>query len=289
MHRITSGWKHTTLRLVGMSLVGALPAMATTIAVPADQPTIAAALAVAAPGDTVHVAGGFYNEKLEVPRGLDDLTIEGDVGFGSAVIGTAGTSDDILRIRANRVTVQNLVLVGGNTAIRLDYSTGSIVRGVVVSGARAGIRVTRGSANLIGFCLIADSTGGAGIDVNRSPQTSVLYNSVANTYREGIRVQNSSTAIVFGNGVDSAAGGDGLRIYRVAAGTVSLNVVTHSANNGLRIQTSPNITVQGNRADANRNFGLRVEGSPPIAAASDLVGGANTATDNLSGDFLVLP
>src|SRR6266404_6151808 len=74
--------------------LGARSTGAATIDVPTDQPTIANAIAAAAPGDIVHVEAGTYHEKLQVPKRLTDLTLEGDPAggpFSKAFPGPAAT------------------------------------------------------------------------------------------------------------------------------------------------------------------------------------------------------
>ena len=56
-------------------LVGSA-ASAAVIAVPADQPTIQAAVAAAAAGDVVRVSPGVYPERVRITGARDGLTIE---------------------------------------------------------------------------------------------------------------------------------------------------------------------------------------------------------------------
>jgi hypothetical protein len=66
------------LGLVVLALVaagGAGGRSARVIDVPADEPTIAAAIAAALPGDTVLIEPGTYSPSVKVPAGKHDLTI----------------------------------------------------------------------------------------------------------------------------------------------------------------------------------------------------------------------
>ncbi len=271
------------------SLFGERSVGAATIDVPGDQPTIAQAIAAAAPGDVVHVEAGTYQEKLQVPGRLIALTLEGDPAGGTILEGIPGTSSDVLRVRASGVTIKDLEIHGGNVAIRIDYASGATVLDVTSDGAREGIRVNNAARSVVAGSTITNTRDGNGISVNRSNDATVSGNTVTNAKREGIRVQNSLTALVSANTVDASQGGDGIRFYHDPSGSVTSNTVTHSYVNGIRIQSSPGVTVTGNHTDDNGNYGVRVEHSPPIASSSDLASAANTAAGNLSGDFRVAP
>ena len=274
--------------IAGWALLAGASALAATINVPGDQPTIAGAIDAAAPGDVIHVEVGTYNERLEVPKGLDNLTLEGEPASGTVIEATPGTSDNILRVRSNGVLIQDFTLRGGNTAVRLDYSTGSTVRFMTIEGPREGIRVTNGAFDEITECVISDTTGGAGVKVSNSPHVSVGV-WVINARRDGIRVQNSPGALIHGNAVEGTRGGDGIRLSRIVDGTADLNFVQNNAKNGMRIQSSPGIVVENNEADFNGEYGIRVEHSPPIASVTDLENAGNAGTDNGSGNFRVIP
>jgi len=269
--------------------LGARSTGAATIDVPTDQPTIANAIAAAAPGDIVHVEAGTYHEKLQVPKRLTDLTLEGDPAGGTILEGIPGTSSDVLRVRASGTTVRDLEIQGGNVAIRIDYASEATVLDVTTDGAREGIRVSNSPRSVVADSTITNTRDGNGITVNRSNDATVSGNTVTNAQREGILVQNSPTAFTSGNTVDASEGGSGVHAYHDPNSTVRDNVVTHSDLNGIRVQSCPAVTVTGNRADDNANYGILVEHSPPIASRTDLVSAGNTAAGNLSGDFRVTP
>jgi hypothetical protein len=133
------------------------------------------------------------------------------------------------------------------------------------------------------------TTGGAGIKVSNSPRISIVGATLFAPRRDGIRVQNAAGANVHGCAVDNAAGGDGIRLSRVGGGEAVLNFVVGSYRDGIRIQNSPGILVEVNESDFNRNYGLRVERCPPIATVTDLENAGNSANENGSGNFRVIP
>ena len=80
---------------------------ARTIDVPKDAPTLAAAIAAAAAGDTIVLEAGTYSPSVTVPRTKPGLTIRG-VDRSHVVFDGRGTYDSAITVRANGVTVENL-------------------------------------------------------------------------------------------------------------------------------------------------------------------------------------
>merc|ERR1711923_268774 len=70
--------------VAGLSLAftGTSTTFAATINVPADQPTIAAAISASATGDVINIAAGTYNEYNLNPGGKA-ITIQGTLSEGS--------------------------------------------------------------------------------------------------------------------------------------------------------------------------------------------------------------
>lgn len=110
------------------SIVEAAPAAAaTTIHVPADQPTISAALAVAVDGDTIEVAPGTFNEAPDfegkdvdlVASGGPSVTTIRPVGLSGIRLGPGGSIEGFT-IRDTNTQNSAAVWVSG---------TGSVVRG----------------------------------------------------------------------------------------------------------------------------------------------------------------
>lgn len=78
-----------------------------TIDVPEDAPTLAAAIAAAAAGDTIVLEAGTYSPSVTVPGTKHGLTIRG-VDRNQVIFDGRGTHDSAITVRANGVTVENL-------------------------------------------------------------------------------------------------------------------------------------------------------------------------------------
>src|SRR5919204_6925814 len=88
-------------------LAVALSLSAGVIRVPQDAPTIPAAVAAAASGDTVLVDRGTYPGGVVVPEDKPNLTIRG-VDRNAVVFDGQDARDDAIDVRADGVTLQNL-------------------------------------------------------------------------------------------------------------------------------------------------------------------------------------
>lgn len=94
----------TPLLLAGSIMALGSHALADTINVPGDQPSISAAISAAAPGDTILVADGTYNEALTINKAV---TIEA-VNPGAAVVTGQNALIGAVRVEATGVTLRGL-------------------------------------------------------------------------------------------------------------------------------------------------------------------------------------
>lgn len=159
--------------------------------VPAGYPTIAAAVASAAPGSVVRVAAGVYAEAVEVAT--PGLTIEGvgdvvlDGGYRRE-IGIAGRADGLL---VKGVTVRRYLTAG------LEVGAGGMVQRVVARENPVGIKAV-GAGYVVRDSVLAENgtglslTGGGG---------DVIGNTVA-VGRVGAWVDGAEGVRVSGNRVE---------------------------------------------------------------------------------------
>ncbi len=111
-------------------------AWAATIAVPAGQPTIQAALDAAGPGDTVEVADGVYSEKVVFTNG-------GSLGGGSLVLRAAAGASPILD--GTGVTGANMVLIDTRSYVEV---AGFEIRNNLGVNDGSGIRIIGNGTNI---------------------------------------------------------------------------------------------------------------------------------------------
>ncbi len=111
--------------VAALTVVPAVSSRADSIRVPQDQPTIAAGIGAASPGDTVLISSGTYHE-----HGLS-------VTEGITIAGAAGIADS--------VTIDG----DANQIMRFSLADGSVVRGLTFTG---------GSSHMIGGAVRCDTT-----------------------------------------------------------------------------------------------------------------------------------
>jgi len=107
--------------VVGVLLVAGLTATAQPVAASAQQPSIAALIAAATPGDTIVVPPGIYREQLVIDK---PVTLAGE---GRPVIDGGGTGDVVV-ITADGVTIRGFVIEGSGTNVS-DEPTAVRLRG----------------------------------------------------------------------------------------------------------------------------------------------------------------
>jgi hypothetical protein len=166
--------------------------------------TINAAISAVAPGDTIQVAPGtYYESSINVPPGLDGLTISGagkaatilDIGNNTALAIT-GSSLMGFYIESRKVTVKNmtvrngergLITVAPGTTVTAMAFVGQEDTGVLVSarGAQVTLSEFRSMATAIqaGFGTIVKQNTIAStlIGVDAQDNTQVLLNTISNS------------------------------------------------------------------------------------------------------------
>lgn len=151
--------------LAGAAVVlWSVPALADTIRVPADQPTIQSAVDAAQPGDVIRVGRGTFTEDVLI-SGRSDLRI---VGSGRrSVISGSGVAVRI--VDSEGITLQNLGLERADEAgVWVSSSSDVTVRQCGVrNSARHGILAEDCSRVLVDRCVV-DDVGDDGISFSGS-------------------------------------------------------------------------------------------------------------------------
>lgn len=220
-------------RIVWLTLLLAFlplaPAAAqTTIRVPADQPTIQAAIGAAAPGDTVLVAPGTYVERIDF------------AGKAISVTSEAGPAATVIDGNAGGVVVTFRSGAGGNAVLRGF----TITNGGGFPGG--GVAVLSASPTIEGN-VITGNRGCDGVGVNVSfGSPRIVGNQITGNVRTscsggvggaGITVSGASAAVIEGNVItdNSLAGGNGGGISLFAAGVpvIRNNVIARNSVSGV--------------------------------------------------------
>ncbi|MBW1680889.1 MAG: right-handed parallel beta-helix repeat-containing protein [Deltaproteobacteria bacterium] len=284
----------------------------TTLTVDCDSgDTIADALAVADPGDTILVTGTCEEAVLLISPDHDRVVLDGQ---GSAVISSGGqngiTVDGTRGVVIRGFTVQNgqegvLVTRGASAlldgltvkdcaddgiqvdenanALIKDCTVGSKVEGEKIQGD--GILVVRGSNATVTGTFTSVGNGGMGISVTNSSSLFAFNSSVTlqNNGWHGCGVSNGSALRIYGtadwavasnsdSGV-SVSGASQLETYN-SSGTI---LVTDNGTYGLRVTKTSNAGLEGATLEVRSNgfLGLLVENSSSL-----YMGNTTTVTGN---------
>lgn len=216
------------LALVMTAWLAGSAAAQTTIRVPADQPTVQAAIDAAAPGDTVLVAPGTYVERINFS------------GKAITVASEAGPAVTIIDGNAGGV-VATFNGGEGRTAVLRGFT---ITNGGGFSGG--GVAVSNSSPTIDGN-VIAENRGCDGIGINVSFGSPLIVgNQITRNMRSGcsggvggagIKIGGAGAAVIEGNVIadNSLMGGNGGGISLFAAGTpiIRNNVIARNSVSGV--------------------------------------------------------
>lgn len=192
------------LSLVGIMWgvgVTSLSAEAATRRVPADHPTIQAAIDAAQSGDTIQVAAGIYTENLLIQK--NGITLKG-AGQGQSVIQGADKTNPVVRIQ----DVDNSVQLTGFTITKGFSNVDSQGGGIDINNASPVIQdneITGNSSKVLGGGIAVRGSAS-----NPSVRRNVIRNNQASNRQSG----------------DWGGYGGGIFIGGGASGTFSRNEIT---------------------------------------------------------------
>jgi hypothetical protein len=278
--------------LGALLLALALPriAVGATIVVPADQPTIQAAVGAAAAGDTVLVQPGTYTENVRIADGRHRLTIAAaDPTNPPTLVGLEGTRDAGIHVDGvDDVTIANLVVLGAYEGVRVDRAYGLALRDVRIVGTGTGIRLKRGGHHNIVEVAIVGTQLAEGIRIDRSPEAFIKDVTVDATRGTGILVRRSRGTSITKTTVSNSRGGHGIAIVRSAHVVLVECASLRNQSDGIRVKSSPDLELRRSQADDNGDVGLRVDRCTPFVTIADLVAANNHASANAQRDMLVV-
>lgn len=300
------------LGLLAASLVAAGTTSAATINVPADQPTIQAAVnAAAASGDEIVVAAGTYVGTIRVED--KSLTIRGASAVTRPVVVVNGELDPgaptvnggiLIYGDAQTVVLENLVVVP-NFAASAGASAKGLLSGTKTAAATQNITVRNvlfapndgSNAPLITDPFDTTTAIPSGTGTSNDWPTDVLYMMNRNL----VGFPTSVGTITLQDVVVIGAGRDGIIIYPGSVGS-SLNISGTYVSRSDRAATqigddnlnSATVTITGNRANPGLAVIANHRNTLPAALSSGINGAgvvtisglvvlANTATNATSG------
>lgn len=275
-------------RGVLVALALAVPSWATTIRVPADRPTIQAAVDAAAPGDHVVVAPGQYQESVKVHNGQTGLVVEAaDPANPPVILGFPYDSSDGFRVDdVDGVVIRNFVILDAYDGVRLNNVDNGVLANLRIERNALGIRVNRGSANVVAGCTVLDTRVEQGILIDNSDGSVLWANVVRGGTNEAIRVSGADCVVAVGNTVSDSYG-NGIEVDNADAIVIEGSNASNTNRVGIHISNSNFLRLVNNVANGNGNVGFLVDKSWPLATVADLIADGNQASGNPSGNFVV--
>jgi len=208
-------------------------AVATTVTVPIDFPTIQAAIDNADAGDTILVDEGIYPENVVVNKSVSILGENKDT-----TIIEGGDSSVVVRIVADNVSFSGFTVQNSGAEA---YGSGVLIQS---------------NFNNVSGNIITDN-GLTGICLNNSFGSLVLENTIMDNGGDGVFLVDSSKNVLFNNLVTRNNGG--IRLYSSSENNISGNFVTNDLLGGIYLFYSSNNSLSGNVVDFNKEYGLNVD------------------------------
>lgn len=313
----------TVTSLVFLFVSLSLPVFATTILVPAGQPTIQAGINAAVAGDIVQVSAGTYYENINFSGKA--ITVTSASGPAATIIdGSKNSSATVTFDSSEKSTsvLNGFTLRGGPYEEVLISNASPTIKGNIILGSSQnsyGIYIQTGSGTIQGN-LISDASYG-GIVSSSGKGSKISGNIIANNIGVGIVVQYSSATdilqqnTIIGNrngGLDYyGSGANGLTLTQnlIAGNTsIGLSVVGNGApvtllsntiaNNQFTCCGSPASEIQFDQFNAKtaiRNnlvvamgdqsaFGCQSEVTTPVIANNDVFAAINSSYSGSCND-----
>jgi len=276
--------------LPALVLAFSSPGHAATITVPADRPTVQAAVDAAGAGDTILVQPGTYVGAVRIGHARHGLVISAadpadppvlqDDHRRGAVVTIAGVDD---------VKLDSLAIQGPAPGVSVENARGAQLLNLEISGTGTAIRIRGGGLAQIVDCDVTGTRAGQGIRIERSRDVLVSDVTLDGTRREGLLVRGTTGLTVLRTVVTNARGRAGIKLVRSPDANLAECVATDNRRHGIQVQRSESLGFRDNDAEGNRQTGLRVERSDPFFSLADLATGGNQASANGGRDMLVIP
>lgn len=239
--------------------------------VPNQFASINAAIAASAPGDTVRILTGTFNESVTIPAGKDRLTI---IGVWPRVTTITGTTGPVFTINSNLVTIQNLTAQNApNSPGIVLASDSNVIRNVEVRLCQRGIDIQNTSqGNFIVNCNIHNNSAD-GLNI-AGPQNLIYNNRMTANGGHNINLTTTSAANTLIKNFIKGGGRDGIESFSSADFIID-NSIRNSAQNGMFFASSNSI-VYNNRIKRSTLDGIDVV----VAGQNRLI--SNTLKNNVN-------
>jgi hypothetical protein len=232
--------------------------------------SIGAAVAAAAPGDTISVAAGRYEENVTLDKMVTlvaqdgDGTVEVFAQQGSVLVSAAEAAQ--LRGIVLRCTDESLAavdVVGGEVA--LDTCT--------VSGASWATLLTRGQGALALRGCVVTSSAGVGVVVAAPVPSRVEDTEIADTVSSGVVVAEDGV-VTLRRCLVLRAQGNGIGVNGRGRATVEDCEIVEAAKPAMVVEQHAGATITGLTVSGSANLDVYVTTDGPVTVADSRFGGS---------------
>jgi nitrous oxidase accessory protein len=190
------------------------------------------------PGDTVSLTG-TCNENVLVRNDKVRVFIDGN----SAAIVNGAASGNTFDIRGKAISVQNLMITGGNNAVHVQRGASAVIhnniiqnagnRGILVSDLAFAVITANEIKNNLGDGILVLNSSTAHIGFNNTSDPA-QGNNIHDNVGRGIHIAEGSSARIYGNTISNNAA-DGILVGRLSQANLSSNTINSNANNGVNV------------------------------------------------------
>ncbi len=243
-----------------LCLAISVPALAADITVNPGE-SIQAAIDVAAPGDTVRVAAGAYNESITLK---DGVTVQGAGAEITTISGEAG-SDPPAAVRA------------------IDVGPSTRIDGFTIVDTYAGIWNQR-SSTVITNNIIAGGEGGiANFESSPTIDSNVIVGgSDHNDGINSVRIYSDYAAPTITNNIIVSNGLNGIWSYN-CSGTIANNVISNNGNCGIKVHGG-SLLITNNTIIGNSSCGISQDDSDSsLITTNNIISGSDVGLYRVIG------
>lgn len=214
----------------------------------ADAPTLTEALADAAPGDTILLAAGVYEETVHLTcdvtvtsAATDAAAMEEDASNGGGSTSAEGRATIRGPVVVSAAATLSSVEVHGMVSVRKGRA---VLEGCEVHHGSDGVRVYAGAAADVRSCRVHHCVdGGDGIYFMRGAAGTVTDTDIYECRVHGVHVQGSSVALQGSRIRDCSFG---IYFEKAAEGSCEGNTIEHASRYGVLITDASSPTLTGN-------------------------------------------
>ncbi|MFN8373760.1 MAG: right-handed parallel beta-helix repeat-containing protein [Anaerolineae bacterium] len=222
--------------------------------VPADYPTIAAAIDAAPNGAVIVIASGEYDESLTITR---PLTLRGEA---SAVLRGVPDAPVITIHDTHAVVIEDLTISGGQYGISVLRSRRVTIQNNLVTDNRLlGIRVRMASASVLRNTITRTQPPyGRGIHITNTtgyPESRVVGNTVTFNALAGIAT-NMAGSVYIADNLVTDNGQRGIAITEMSRAVVANNIVANNAETGIYVTDQSTAILCGNQVSDSQFAGM---------------------------------